>query len=316
MKRTGMKKRNMLYPAQAAYTQPAFAQSKFMEKRFRIERYMWDALQKHEFEMWYQPQYDLRTHTCLGAEALVRWRSPQMGFMMPGSFIEIFEHNGFIRELDAYTLESVCAFQRRRLDWGEELLPIFVNQSNRHIKEPGYAEKIAALLQKYRLSGHALGLEFTETAFTQINTKADVDMAAHVVEQLQDMGLLIAIDDFGTGYSSFLLLNILPVDLIKVDRSLLLAAVESYRAQMILSTIFELGGRLKVRVLCEGIENRAEEHMVCALGGDEGQGFLFSRPLPAHAFAHWISCHASPAALGEPHVRRSRYPVQLFRLQL
>ena len=123
------------------------------------------ALTGGEFEVWYQPKYNIRTKACIGAEALVRWRSPKLGFLMPGRFIELFERNGFVVQLDFYMLEAVLQFQQQRLEAGLPLVPVSVNQSRLHITEEGYLEKMQRLLQQDGLPADTVELEITETAF-------------------------------------------------------------------------------------------------------------------------------------------------------
>ncbi|MDY3298769.1 EAL domain-containing protein [Selenomonas sp.] len=175
----------------------------------RMESIQEDALARREFHVWYQPKYELKTKRCIGAEALVRWESKELGFLPPGKFIPLFEGNGFISQLDFYNLEHVMQFQREAPGKGLPVLPISVNQSRQHMREEDYIERVRKLVAEYGTTG--VELELTETAFDVLGEA----MRAHsidVVESLRGMGFSIDMDDFGSGYSDLALLNQLPLD--------------------------------------------------------------------------------------------------------
>ncbi len=245
----------------------------------RIEDLMHPALEREEFQIWLQPKYDIESQKIVGAETLVRWQSEELGFMMPGQFIELFEQNGFIVNFDYYMLEHTCQLQRQRLDQGLKVVPISVNQSGLHMREEGYLTKMQAIVDKYQLPPGVIELELTETAFVDFETKEAQGSAIDIVNALHDMGFTMSMDDFGTGYSSIAMLQTLPMDVMKIDRSLLLSAEKAPRAQEILQVVIELGQRLKMKVLCEGIETKEQEALLLSLGCHIGQGFLFGKPV-------------------------------------
>ena len=249
-----------------------------------IENRMVDALKNDEFKAWYQPKYDLKTRKVIGAEALVRWISPTMGFMSPGDFIPLFEQNGFVIQVDYYVLEKTCRLQRERLDAGKAVVPISVNQSRLHMTEDGYLEKMRAIIDKYKLPPNLIELEITETMFGDFDKKAARQNAERIVTALKEMGFIISVDDFGAGYSSFSLLSILPMDVIKIDRSVLTGADSSPKMKNILGKVIELGHSLGMRVICEGIETVEEENLLLSLGCRYGQGFLNAKPMPVNDF--------------------------------
>ena len=253
-------------------------------RQIKIESLMEKALQAQEFQVWYQPKYDIRTHRVKGAEALVRWQSPELGFMMPGQFIDQFEQCGFIVEFDYYMLEAVCRYQRRRLDAGLPIVTISVNQSRLHMQEVGYLEHMQQIVNRYQLPAHTVELELTETAFGDF----DKQHALAVVKGLQAMGYVISMDDFGTGYSSLALLQLIPVDVMKLDRSLLLAAEVDMRSQIILDGAIQMGNALDMHIICEGIETEAQEQLLLKHGCCFGQGFLFARPMSAGDFEQFL----------------------------
>ena len=249
-----------------------------------IENRMIDALKNDEFKAWYQPKYDIKTRRIIGAEALVRWISPETGFMPPGKFIPLFEQNGFVIQVDYYILEKTCQLQRERLDAGKEVVPISVNQSRLHMTEDGYLEKMRAIIEKYKLPPNTIELEITETMFGDFDKKAARQNAEKIINGLKEIGFIISVDDFGAGYSSFSLLSSLPMDVMKIDRSVLTGADTSQKMKKILGKVIELGKSLGMNVICEGIETVEEEKLLLSLGCRYGQGFLNAKPMPVNDF--------------------------------
>ncbi|MBR1579846.1 MAG: EAL domain-containing protein [Selenomonadaceae bacterium] len=253
-----------------------------------IENRMIDALENEEFKAWYQPKYDIRTRKIVGAEALVRWISPTTGFMPPGKFIPLFEQNGFVIQVDYYILEKTCQLQRARLDAGKEVVPISVNQSRLHMTEDGYLDKMKAIIEKYNLPPNLIELEITETMFGDFDKKASRQNAERIINGLKSFGYMISVDDFGAGYSSFSLLSSLPMDIMKIDRSVLTGADSSQKMKTILGKVIELGHSLGMSVICEGIETVEEENLLLSLGCYYGQGFLNAKPMPVDDFINFF----------------------------
>ncbi|MBR6343164.1 MAG: EAL domain-containing protein [Selenomonadaceae bacterium] len=259
-----------------------------LELEQRIEANMEKALQQGEFRAWYQPKYDIRTRRIVGAEALVRWQSASMGFMPPGKFIPLFEANGFVIPVDYYLLEQAFALQKRRLSEGKKVVPISVNQSRLHITEEGYLEKMKAIVEKYRLPKGLIELEITETMFGDFDQKAYREHSAHIMGELHKLGFSLSLDDFGSGFSSFTMLDYLPLDVMKIDRSLLVASDHSERMRDILGNVIRLGETLHMHVICEGIETTEQEQMLLRLGCHYGQGYLNAKPMPEKEFVEFI----------------------------
>ena len=253
-----------------------------------IESRMEQALRDGEFQAWYQPKYDIRTRRIVGAEALVRWISPELGFMPPGKFIPLFEQNGFVIPVDHYLLEKTCQLQRERLDAGKEVVPISVNQSRLHMTEDGYLEKMKAVVEKYNLPAGLIELEVTETVFGDFDSKSGQKDAAEIIKGLHDLGFTISVDDFGSGYSSYTMLGNLPMDVLKIDRSILVGADTSSRMRQILGNVIKLGKALKMKVICEGIETVEQENLLLELGCYLGQGFLNAKPMPVADFVNFF----------------------------
>ena len=255
----------------------------------RMESLQQTALDRREFHIWYQPKYDLLTRKCIGAEALVRWQSKELGFLPPGKFISLFEGNGFISQLDFYNLEHVMQFQREAKEKGLPVVPISVNQSRVHMREQGYLEKMKALVDTYTTKG--IELELTETAF-DFTDRAIREHSLDVVAALHAMGFAIDMDDFGSGYSDLSLLNQLPLDVMKIDRSLLLASEGSERMCVVLRQMTGLGHALGMKVICEGIETTAQEELLIDCGCEYGQGYLYGKPMKRADFEEFLKTHA------------------------
>ena len=261
-------------------------------KQKKMENLMAKALQNGEFQVYLQPKYDLQTQEALAAEALVRWQSPELGFLTPGDFMDLFEHNGFAIQLDYYMLKSICQYQKTRLENGQPVIPISVNQSGLHFSEENYLQRMQAIADDYQLPPGCLELEITETALIDYQTHGARDDASTIVNQLHQMGFCLSMDDFCTGYSSIAMLQNLPMDVMKIDRQMLLNAEESPRARTILHHIIELGKSLDMKVLTEGIETKQQEELLLSLGCRFGQGFLFAEPMPLEKFAGFLEQHA------------------------
>ena len=263
----------------------------------KIETSMEKALADGEFHAYYQPKYDIRTRRIIGAEALVRWISSEMGFMPPGKFIPLFEKNGFVLSIDYELLDQAFKLQKQRLAAGKEVVPISVNQSRLHMTEEGYLDKIKAIIDKYGINPRGIiELELTETVFGDFDQKDNQKRAADIVAALHDMGFTISVDDFGSGYSSFMLLNYLPMDVMKIDRSLLNAAGGAQRTRDILANVIALGKSLKMEIICEGIETPEQEDLLLSLGCYFGQGFLNAKPMPLKDFVKFLEERNATAA--------------------
>lgn len=247
------------------------------------------ALLNGEFELWLQPKYDLATHICVGAEALVRWNSPDLGFLMPGKFIRIFEKNGFVTQLDFDMLDKTYRYQQERFDKGLPIVPISVNQSRLHMQEKDYIEKMKSVHSHYTVTG-GIELEITETAF-DFTSGSKRDASVKIVRMLKDMGYIISMDDFGTGYSDTALLNILPMDVMKIDRSLLVMPGDPERRKNLLRQIVQMGHGFGMKVICEGIETPEQEELLIECGCEYGQGYLFGRPMRADDFTKFLETH-------------------------
>jgi diguanylate cyclase (GGDEF)-like protein/PAS domain S-box-containing protein len=251
-----------------------------MAQRIEIEQELRFALEREELELFYQPQIDLTTDAMIGVEALVRWRHPARGLLLPAVFLPVAESTGLIQDLTAWVVGEAC---RQAAEWqavGYRPVRIAVNLSARDFKSSGVAEMVDAALRESGLSATWLEVELTETAVV-----ADMESTASQLEALRARGVAIALDDFGTGYSSLTHLQSLPISRVKIDRSFVSQMCEDGRAAAIVSSMITLISSLGLEAVAEGVESAAELAFLQANGCAIGQGYFFSRPLPAEGMA-------------------------------
>jgi diguanylate cyclase (GGDEF)-like protein/PAS domain S-box-containing protein len=238
-----------------------------------------------EFLLHYQPVVDLTSGVVLGAEALLRWSHPTRGVVGPAEFVPIAEESGLIVPLGRWVLQEACG-QLSRWRASEPAaadLTVSVNVSARQLRSAGFVEEVEAALEAAGLPPGALVLEITEAAVVH-----DPRAAAQMLQALRAMGVGIVLDDFGTGYSSLAMLDALPFDGLKLDRSSVMRIGDSEGAAPLVQAIVELGRALGLSLVAEGIENEHQLTELRRLGVREGQGFRFARPLPAAGFAELL----------------------------
>ncbi|OOB77964.1 MAG: hypothetical protein ATN33_00755 [Epulopiscium sp. Nele67-Bin001] len=233
------------------------------------------ALANDEFEIYFQPKYDVKTLTINGAEALVRWNYQSKYIVSPRVFIPLFEKNGFITHLDYYVWEKVCSYIR---DYNINL-PISINISRANMYSLGLQEKILELVNKYNVNPNQLHLEFTESAYYN-----DIGSMQKILRQLQNKRFVISMDDFGTGYSSLSLLKDIPVNELKLDSSFIDFVMEDKRSLTILKSIVSMSQKLGLIITVEGIETQEQLDLITKLGCDTVQGYVLNRPMPAMDF--------------------------------
>ncbi|OON95895.1 MAG: hypothetical protein ATN31_10405 [Candidatus Epulonipiscioides saccharophilum] len=235
-----------------------------------------DALKNEDFEVYYQPKYNPIKHRIIGAEALIRWNFKKRKLISPDTFILLFEKNGYIIELDKYVWQKTCEF----IHQNEIDLSISMNVSMKHLEYPGFKEYIESLVKEYQIDPSQLCLEFTETAQYD-----DINYVSDTLLDLQYNGLKLSLDDFGSGYSSLSLLKDLPVDEIKIDKSLVDSlSTSNDKAIYILETIAQMSNKLNVTTVVEGVETQEQLKLLRKIGFNTIQGYLFSKPLPAKDF--------------------------------
>lgn len=240
------------------------------------------ALEKEEFEVYYQPFVDLASGSVTGMEALIRWKNPELGLVSPEEFIPLAEESGLIVPIGEWVLRESCAALRRLHSAGHGHLRVAVNLSARQFGLANLADRVGAILKETGLDGRFLELEITETVAMNRLQDAFESMAA-----LRAMGITIALDDFGTGYSSLKYLNELSINYLKVDRSFVRGIPENAGSTSITHAVIAMAHNLEIEVIAEGIETPAQLSALRDWGCNEGQGYLLSVPL-AEADLRWL----------------------------
>ena len=262
------------------------AMRKLQMQEHEIVETMQASLENREFQVYYQPKHDLRADRTGGAEALVRWVHPEMGFISPGAFIPLFERNGFVTQLDFYIWEEVCRELQRCALKGIPLVPVSINVSRLDFEVPNLADQIAALVDSYGIDHHLLHIEVTESFYAD-----NPDVIAATLSSLHEKGFIIELDDFGAGYSSLTSLNTLTLDVMKLDMSLIrhASAINDYS---ILRFAMLLADGMRMKTVAEGVETEDEVVALKVLGCDYIQGYYYSKPLPAPEFEKYLAAHA------------------------
>jgi EAL domain-containing protein (putative c-di-GMP-specific phosphodiesterase class I) len=220
----------------------------------------------------------------VSVEALLRWRQPDLGMIPPPLFIPIAEENGLIHDIGRWALVEACRLHQQWAASGGGRLPIAVNVSAVQFRRGDFVETVQAVLAESGMPAEFLQLELTESLMMTESARNLAD-----IQRLNALGVGLALDDFGTGYSSLSYLHRLPLDKLKIDRSFVLDMINDPADMAIIRAIINLGRTLGLRVVAEGVEHLEELKALRCLGCDEVQGYLFSRPLPAHEFAAWLA---------------------------
>ena len=248
-------------------------------ERQLIEQGLRRALEKQEFELYYQPKIDLRTGKIVGAEALIRWTHPDRGKISPEKFIPVAEACGLIIPIGAWVLREACAQARSWSDSGLPAITIAVNVSAREFQSENFSEALFATLNETGLDPRRLLVELTESVLVK-----RAESAASILHGLRGRGVHVAIDDFGTGYSSLSYLQKFPVDSLKIDQAFVRQIGKPTDNKHIVTAIIAMARSLKLRVVAEGVETLEELSFLRAHQCDEAQGYYFSRPVPAGEF--------------------------------
>ncbi|MGY4818989.1 putative bifunctional diguanylate cyclase/phosphodiesterase [Pseudomonas chlororaphis subsp. piscium] len=254
-----------------------------MRRRRELEKDLREALNREQFHLVYQPQISYRDHRVVGVEALLRWQHPEHGFVPPDLFIPLAEQNGTIIAIGEWVLDQACRQLREWHDLGFSDLRMAVNLSTVQLHHAELPRVVNNLLQIYRLPPRSLELEVTETGLME-----DISTAAQHLLSLRRSGALIAIDDFGTGYSSLSYLKSLPLDKIKIDKSFVQDLLDDDDDATIVRAIIQLGKSLGMQVIAEGVETAEQEAYIISEGCHEGQGYHYSKPLPARELSAYL----------------------------
>ena len=266
------------------------------DARLELERGLRTALERQEFSLRFQPQVDMRGKP-MGAEALLRWKHPGLGEVSPAIFIPVAEETGLIHALGGWVIAEVCnhirEWRRLGMDFGGR---IAVNVSPWQIAHPQFVPNIEAQVKAAGIEPSALTIELTESALLN-----DFDTALHTLRRLSAIGFRLALDDFGTGYSSLAYLQQLPLDELKIDRTFI-SALQPAITDPLAGFIVDIGRRLGMTTIAEGVETRQQKIMLETLGCDVVQGYFISLPLTAADFQRWLARwaaaqHAAEAAV-------------------
>jgi diguanylate cyclase (GGDEF)-like protein len=247
--------------------------NKLSQERLALEAALKHALERSEIEVFYQPKIDFGNGRVTGVEALIRWRHPTLGLLLPDKFIGIAEETGLIIPIGYWTLRRVCERARKWQEQGFNM-PIAVNLSASQFHEPELVQQLAAVLSATGVSSQTLELEITESMVMR-----DPDRAAGVMEGLSAMGVRISIDDFGTGHSSLGYLKRFPIDRLKVDRSFVRDLPHNGDDVAITRAVIAMAHSLKMTVVAEGVEHQQQFDLLRAEGCDEFQGYFCRPPL-------------------------------------
>ena len=249
-------------------------------ERQSVEGSLRYALERDEFLMHYQPKIDLKTGEITGVEALLRWLHPDRGLIGPRQFVSVAEDFGLMLPIGRWVLRESCRQVQAWQDAGLPPIDLAVNVSSVEFRSDDFLEGVRTILEDTRLDPRYLELELTESVLMQ-----HAEFTAPLLQKLKAMGVRLAIDDFGTGYSSLSYLRQFPIDTLKVDQSFVHEIDAGTEDATIISAVISLGRSLKHRVIAEGVETAEQLAFLQARGCDEGQGYYFSRPVSAQAFA-------------------------------
>jgi diguanylate cyclase (GGDEF)-like protein/PAS domain S-box-containing protein len=252
-----------------------------LEARLKTRRDLENGLREDEFVLHYQPIFDLDTGLVVGAEALLRWQHPEKGLVLPGEFIDVVEQTDLDPPLGAWVVNEAVAqaAQWAQASQGRQPVWVSVNVTPRQLREPEFVETVASALRRHGLPGGSLAVEMTERML------ADEDgRTLPVMHALRDLGVSLALDDFGTGYSSLAYLRRFPVNTLKIDRSFISGIDRTSDDRALVEAIVRLAEIFQLDLVAEGIETPQQRDAVRALGCSRGQGYLYSRPIPAAEF--------------------------------
>ncbi len=261
-------------------------------KRMRLETQLRRAVELGQFELRYQPFQDLRSGRMVGAEALVRWRHPRRGLLLPSNFISTTEETGLIVPLGRWILEEACTQAARwRSRFGSASPSVSVNLSPRQLQDPQLVTIVSSALSKAGLDGRALHVEITENLLM-----SDSDLARRKLAELRALGVGVVIDDFGTGYSSLAYLRRYPVDVLKIDQTFVAPLTEGPRPEALVRSIIELARALDLSTVAEGVETAEQARILVELGCDVAQGFFLCPPEHASFVDDLLVAQLSPLA--------------------
>lgn len=267
-----------------------------VSQRLDLETALRKGIENDELRVHYQPVVDLSSALIIGAEALVRWERPGLGLVSPADFIPLAEETGLIVALGEFVIEESC---RQLAEWDSSLLAagldMAVNVSARQFGTHDFVERFGDALRRHRLDGDRLYVEVTESVLVDELTPVE-----SVLRSLQALGVRVALDDFGTGYCSMMYLRSFPVGVLKLDRQFVAGLGESAQDTAIVRSVIDLAHALGMKAHAEGVERLGQLEMLRDMGCDFGQGYLWSKPLPADSFERLLRAQARPELVSAP----------------
>jgi diguanylate cyclase (GGDEF)-like protein/PAS domain S-box-containing protein len=252
--------------------------------RLTLENNLRKAIKRDEFSIYYQPKIEIKTRRLVGAEALLRWNHPTKGLITPSQFIPVAEETGLIKPMGLWGFHAVC---KQSVQWqkdGFSPIPISVNLSAIQFQQRDLTDKIIRILSETKIDPQLIEMEITESTLMQ-----NEEDAGRILMRLKDLGISISIDDFGTGYSSLYYIKRFTLDTLKIDRSFIKDLNVDPDDRAITRAIIALAKTLGLKVIAEGVEEKAHLEVLRDMGCDQAQGFYFSPPLPAEAFIDYVS---------------------------
>jgi diguanylate cyclase (GGDEF)-like protein/PAS domain S-box-containing protein len=279
---------NAMYRAKSegrnTYQMSTEEMSRSMHERLTLESGLHQALERNEFDVYYQPQVDVPTMKIVGMEALLRWRHPERGLMTPGSFMSVAEERGIIVPIGDWVLRTACKQAKSFRDAGLPSFRVAVNLSARQFREQTMVDSIESALKQSGLDPHLLELEITESVAME-----NVDLTVKQLSRLRRTGITIAIDDFGMGHSSLSYLKRFPIDALKIDRNFVEDLPERAEDAAIVRSVIELAQGLNLRVVAEGVETKPQLDFLKEQNCREVQGFYFGFPVPPQEFQKMLT---------------------------
>ncbi len=250
-----------------------------------IEKDLQRAIEQDQFELYFQPQVNLKTGKLFGAEALIRWKNGDKGFVRPDIFIPVAEDNGYIVPITQWTINAALWLKK---EWPQSQNPlkVAVNISTRMLSQPDFVEMVQGALRIHDTSHEELTLEITESALVE-----DLSTSFKLLNELKSQGINISIDDFGTGYSSMAYFKNIPANEIKIDQSFVRYMLENQMDQHIVQTIINLARGFDLKVVAEGIEDQPTFDGLNLLGCDIAQGYHLAKPMPQQEFINWVKSY-------------------------
>jgi EAL domain-containing protein (putative c-di-GMP-specific phosphodiesterase class I)/GGDEF domain-containing protein len=249
-------------------------------RQFEIETALRGAIERDELELVYQPKVRIQDSALVGAEALMRWSTPKLGFVGPAEFIPIAEECGLIVQLGDWALATACKQLAAWRDQGHDCPEVSVNVSSVQLRERTFCERVANLLRQHALDGRQLNLEVTEGTLIE-----NIGDAIQIMSELRKLGVTLSIDDFGKGFSSLSYLARMPVQVLKIDRSFVSGIPEKHTSMTLVRSIVAMGHGLGLKVVAEGVETDAQRSVLEMAACDQIQGYLISQPIDQEQFA-------------------------------